>query len=51
MNFAKFSGIPPSDCSGEVSHYVFLSLGLFNKTLLMKIFEDIFAMAAAKEQE
>ena len=51
MNFAKFSRIPQGDCSSEVSHYVFLSVGFFNKTLLMKIFEDIFAMAVAKERE
>ena len=37
--------------SRDVSHYAFLSVGIINKTLLMKIFEEIFAMPAAKEQE
>ena len=35
--------------SREVPHYAFLSVGFFNKTLLMKIFGDIFAMPVAKE--
>ena len=35
--------------SREVSHYEFLSVGFFNKTLLMKIFGDIFAIPVAKE--
>ena len=35
--------------SREVSHYAFLSVGFFNKTLLMKIFEGIYVMPVAKE--
>ena len=35
--------------SREVSRYAFLSVGFFDKTLLMKIFEDIHAMPVAKE--
>ena len=35
--------------SREVSHYAFLSGEFFIKTLLMKIFEDIYAMPVAKE--
>ena len=35
--------------SREISHYAFLSVGFFNKTLRMKIFDAIFAMLVAKE--
>ena len=35
--------------SREISHYAFLSVGFFNKTLRMKIFDAIFAMPVAKE--
>ena len=55
MNFVKFSGTPLGDylffftISREVSHYAFLSGEFFIKTLLMKIFEDIYAMPVAKE--
>ena len=55
MNFAKFSRTTLDVClwfftiSREVSHYAFLSVAFYNKTFLMKILEDIFAMPVAKE--
>ena len=49
----EFSRTPLGDwfftISREVSHYPFLPVGFFNQTLLMKIFEDIFAMPVAKK--
>ena len=54
MNFEKFSRTSGANAwfftiSREVSHYAFLSVGFFNKTLLMKLFEDIFSMPVAKQ--
>ena len=53
MNFVKFSRTRLGDwfftISRQVSRYPFLPVGFFNQTLLMKIFEDIFAMPVAKE--
>ena len=53
MNFAKFSTTTLGRffiISREVSHYAFLAVGFFNKTLLMKILEGIFVMPVAKNR-
>ena len=54
MNFTDFQehlGCLVFTILREVPHCPFFSVGFFNKTLLMKIFGDIFAMPVAKEQK
>ena len=45
-NSGRLLGFSPFQ---EVFHYEFLSVEFFNKTVLMKIYEGMFAMPVAKE--